>query len=442
MQNEDPERSLSPTLDADAPESQTSPAGDARAEAIRQFVWQPPKLDPALRPQVFTSFAEDFDVPPDLYDHCEVHVVGNRRGGQDFDFINSGDLRRGSVVFLVGDLARHVAKVCGAFGGYVFETLCAHGRYFNLKLGVEFVALPSLSTDARACEEVHAEVDRYLRMQQAAVQFEPMPGPDGTRLWWSPGCCGGGTLHTASDGTPGLILACADGANATPSAELRAEAIRDLCMALAGLRRYNGRSRINVARHSLLVGELTRRRVAAHTDEPSLALLDPSPWREVLAAFLGAGHDLREATGDGDIATPLTRLISGPARVVRNAAKAACFHLVGATRQHGTVDDLAALFPVIAAVDADASALEYGWSFGCAPVWLKHDERRTAMALTMAKARGKLKRDPSLLDEVAGSRLATILAAADTATTVPALLRETLEDHPFTAAALDVMALA
>lgn len=393
-------------------------------------MYQPPRLDPALKPQVFVSFPEDFDLPPDQLARFDVHHVS----GAGYEMQPTP----GAVVFLVGDLARRLGDLAGASGGSSLYRLPNYARLVvdTTNAGVvEFVALPRVTgmtvndgRDPDGWDLLDAEARRYENMVSASVGWEL---GEGRTFSWCPAL---GTLSIRA-GKVGTILACADGLHAQPDAEARAVAITHLCHALAGIRRYNGRSKINVARHSILVAEMTRRRGIERRPDDGLS---SGRVLEMLATFVGAGHDLPEATGDGDIATPLTRIISGSAREVRNRARAAYFHLVHATRNAGTVADLRAIFAVVTEVDADASALEYGWSFGVAPVWAS--AHRQELALRMAAARGKLKREPSPVDENAGRHLAGLLIAADTADKAPiSLLTDALADHPFTHAALEVM---
>lgn len=398
------------------------PPGDARLNAIAEFVFTPPTLRHELPPQVFIGFDGEFDLP----ERDRVRLV--KIAGPEYEMT----FERGSVVFLIGDLARHIGASRGA--GDRFHELPSYGRVLNEKLGVEFVALPALTNgetiDQRGRAMLRAELARGDAWRRASCELGDLT--EGT-LWWDPSM-GHGTLYsTRDDFTP---IANADGLIAQEvRPQDRRDAIADLCTALVGIRRYNGRSKINVARHSLLVGEGVRRRGIARTPDDGLS---PGSVLERLALFLGASHDLPEATGDGDMATPYTRLLAGPARDARRAAKAACFHLVDATRRDGTVADLAAIFPVIATVDAEAGALEYGWCFGGVPPWVVGNERLTLLAERMIAARSKLKKDHGVNDEAAGRHLAALLDVANTAERAPSLA-EMLADHPFTVAALEAM---
>lgn len=411
-----------PVPQADAAASHPAPLGDARLDAIARLVFTPPALLHELPPQVFVGFDGEFDLPE------RQHVRFAKIAAPEYEMV----FERGSVVFLVGDLARHIGASRGA--GDRFHELPSYGRVFNEKLGVEFVAVPALTNgetiDERGRAMLRAEIDRGDAWRRASCELGDLM--EGT-LWWDPSMSHGTLFSTRDEFTP---ISNADGLIAQEvRPQDRRDAIADLCTALAGIRRYNGRSKINVARHSLLVGEGVRRRGIARTPDDGLS---PGPVLERLALFLGASHDLPEATGDGDMATPYTRLLSGPARDARRAAKAACFHLVDATRRDGTVADLAAIFPVIATVDAEAGAMEYGWCFGGVPPWVAGNERLTLLAERMITAKGKLKKDHGVGDEAAGRHLAALLDVANTAERSPSLV-EMLADHPFTVAALEAM---
>jgi len=417
-----------PVPPPDAAALLTAQPGDPRLNAIADFVFTPPHLDHALPPQVFVGFREEFP-PTERAPSAADGVVLTVLQGPAYEM----QLERGSVVLLVGDLARHIGAERGA--GDRFHELPVFGRLFNAELGVEFVALPAFNGEGpevgRALEVVASETTRRESWLRASCELGDLT--DGT-LWWDPSM-GQGTLF-ALRGETRVPIANADGLIAQEvSSQDRRDAITDLCTALAGIRRYNGRSKINVSRHSLLVGEGVRRRGIVRTPNDGLS---PGPVLERLALFLGASHDLPEATGDGDMATPYTRLLCGPARDARRAAKAACFHLVDAAHRDGTVADLAAIFPVIATVDSEASVMEYGWCFGGVPPWVAGNERLTLLAERMIAARSKLKKDHGVNDDAAGRHLAAVLDVANTAERAPSLV-EMLMDHPFTAAALEVM---
>lgn len=377
-------------------------------------------LDPTARPQVVIGFEEDFDLPA-LRSQVDVKLLV----GPSYEL----SITPRSVVFFVGDLARHVMHVNyppDRNDDWSQRQLPNYARWPRHEVPADFVALPKVTVDgevadSRALALIEHEA-RRADMARAVVETWEM-GDDRTLLW-DPAV---GTLRVGR-GQAAASVARADGAPADSAADpaMRAAVITHLCAALAGCRRYAGRSKINLARYSLLIAELVRRRGLKR--EPGDGLSDGSVL-ERLATFLGAGHHLSMALG-----LPVADSFG---HELPRRARAACFHLVDAVRVDGTVVDVRAISQVVESADADAAAMEYGWSFGIAPAWMPAE--RQELARRAAAARAKLKREPSALDENAGRHLAGLLVLADSATKAPVdLLREALADHPLTSVAVDL----
>lgn len=188
------------------------------------------------------------------------------------------------------------------------------------------------------------------------------------RLWWTPVT---GTLYSTRSG--GTVIADIHGRNSvSASATEREWAIRDLCEGLSGLKRWNGRGVVCVARHTLAMIAATARL----TRKPKGYPVDAAD-RFSLLAFVG-GHDLGEATGEGDISSPIGGLADGLFREARQRAVSATYNLV---RPWSTPPEFAfMLVDWCRQLDKECAAIENAYTFGRTAPWIARDPRLRALA--------------------------------------------------------------